>query len=79
MPQTVLITGCSSGIGRATTQLFAANGWNVIATMRAPAPRIGSPCGAGCAGGDSGSAGEEAGDGADGGGGLGSGWPSSAR
>lgn len=33
---TVLITGCSSGIGRLTTQRFAAHGWNVAATARHP-------------------------------------------
>lgn len=32
--KTVLITGCSSGIGEAAAQLFAQEGWNVIATSR---------------------------------------------
>jgi len=36
MNKTVLVTGCSSGIGHATAVLFAKNGWNVIATMRQP-------------------------------------------
>jgi NAD(P)-dependent dehydrogenase (short-subunit alcohol dehydrogenase family) len=36
MPQTVVITGSSSGLGRATAKLFQANGWNVVATMRTP-------------------------------------------
>jgi NAD(P)-dependent dehydrogenase (short-subunit alcohol dehydrogenase family) len=34
--KTVLITGCSSGIGRATAIHFAANHWNVVATVRQP-------------------------------------------
>lgn len=35
-PQTVLITGCSSGYGLETARYFHARGWNVIATMRTP-------------------------------------------
>ncbi|MBB3975847.1 NAD(P)-dependent dehydrogenase (short-subunit alcohol dehydrogenase family) [Rhizobium azooxidifex] len=34
MTSTILITGTSSGIGRAAARLFAEKGWNVIATMR---------------------------------------------
>lgn len=34
MKKTVLITGTSSGIGLASARLFAAKGWNVVATMR---------------------------------------------
>ncbi len=35
--KTVLITGCSSGIGKAAARLFASKGWNLVATMRNPA------------------------------------------
>ena len=34
--KTIFITGASSGLGKAATKLFAANGWKVIATMRNP-------------------------------------------
>jgi NAD(P)-dependent dehydrogenase (short-subunit alcohol dehydrogenase family) len=34
MTQTVLITGCSSGFGKASALTFRSAGWNVVATMR---------------------------------------------
>lgn len=34
--KTIFITGASSGIGKATVELFSKNGWQVAATMRTP-------------------------------------------
>jgi short-subunit dehydrogenase len=36
MPDTIIITGASSGIGKETATLFQSKGWNVVATMRSP-------------------------------------------
>jgi NAD(P)-dependent dehydrogenase (short-subunit alcohol dehydrogenase family) len=36
-PKTIVITGASSGIGKAATRLFLDRSWNVVATMRNPA------------------------------------------
>ena len=38
MTKTILITGTSSGLGRATAKIFQEKGWNVVATMRSPEP-----------------------------------------
>ena len=43
MTQTILITGCSSGFGEAVAHLFAARGWNVVATMRTPKSALEDP------------------------------------
>ena len=40
MTKTILITGTSSGYGKATAELFLSRGWNVIATMRRPDPAV---------------------------------------
>lgn len=38
MTKTILVTGTSSGYGKATAEFFLSRGWNVIATMRRPDP-----------------------------------------
>jgi NAD(P)-dependent dehydrogenase (short-subunit alcohol dehydrogenase family) len=40
MSSTLLITGTSSGFGKATAQHFLDRGWNVVATMRTPQPDL---------------------------------------
>jgi NAD(P)-dependent dehydrogenase (short-subunit alcohol dehydrogenase family) len=40
MTKTVLITGTSSGYGKAIAGLFHDRGWNVVATMRRPDPSM---------------------------------------
>lgn len=40
MTPTILITGTSSGYGKAIAEHFLAQGWNVVATMRRPDPGI---------------------------------------
>jgi NAD(P)-dependent dehydrogenase (short-subunit alcohol dehydrogenase family) len=44
MTRTILITGCSSGLGKLTAARFASEGWNVIATMRRPDPALADAC-----------------------------------
>lgn len=44
MTQTILITGTSSGYGKATADHFLRRGWNVIATMRRPDPSLFTKC-----------------------------------
>ena len=36
MVKTILITGCSTGVGLSSAKLFYEKGWNVAATMRTP-------------------------------------------
>lgn len=40
MAKTILISGTSSGYGKAMAELFLDRGWNVVATMRRPDPSI---------------------------------------
>jgi NAD(P)-dependent dehydrogenase (short-subunit alcohol dehydrogenase family) len=40
MRKTILITGTSSGYGKATAEYFLNKGWNVVATMRRPDPSL---------------------------------------
>lgn len=38
--KTIVVTGASSGIGKATAQFFHSKGWNVAATMRNPEKEV---------------------------------------
>ena len=38
--KTILVTGAASGIGRATTKLFASRGWRVVAASAILAPAV---------------------------------------
>ncbi len=40
MTKTILITGASSGYGKATADFFLSRGWDVLATMRRPDPAV---------------------------------------
>ncbi|MBB3957536.1 SDR family oxidoreductase [Novosphingobium sediminicola] len=40
MTRTILITGTSSGYGKATAEHFLVKDWNVVATMRKPDPAV---------------------------------------
>lgn len=40
MTETILITGTSSGYGKATAEHFLSRGWKVVATMRRPDPSL---------------------------------------
>jgi len=40
MTRTILITGASSGYGKATAEYFLAREWHVVATMRRPDPAL---------------------------------------
>lgn len=40
MTRTILITGTSSGYGKATAEQFLSRGWDVLATMRRPDPSL---------------------------------------
>src|SRR5205085_4211196 len=43
MTKTILITGTSSGYGKATAQHFLDRGWNVVAAMRRPDAALFAP------------------------------------